>query len=53
MWVNGHDHCGLYINVGDGIQYHTVGSAHKNNSSIKYLKRFQIKRILYGKLKKA
>ncbi len=52
MWVNGHDHCGLYINVGDGIQYHTVGSAHKNNSSIKYLKTIPNKKNLIWKIKK-
>ena len=30
-YVNGHDHCAEHIDVGDGIQYHVVGSAHEND----------------------
>jgi len=52
MWVNGHDHCALYINVGDGIQYHTVGSAHENESSTKYLKTLPNKKNLIWNVKK-
>ena len=29
--MNGHDHCAQFIDVGDGVQYHTIGSAHENN----------------------
>lgn len=32
-YLNGHDHCQEYINVGDGIQYHVVGSAHHGDTS--------------------
>jgi tartrate-resistant acid phosphatase type 5 len=32
-YMNGHDHCAQYIDVGDGVQYHTIGSAHENNPS--------------------
>ena len=31
-YLNGHDHCAEHIEV-DGIQYHTIGSAHENNPS--------------------
>merc|ERR1711871_33875 len=30
-YMNGHDHCAQYIDIGDGVQYHTIGSAHLNN----------------------
>jgi phosphodiesterase/alkaline phosphatase D-like protein len=30
-YMNGHDHCAQFIDVGDGVQYHTIGSAHENN----------------------
>jgi len=52
MWVNGHDHCAAYINVEDGIQYHTVGSAHKNKSSTRYLKTLPNKKNLIWNVKK-
>ena len=32
-WMNGHDHCAEHIDVGDGVQFHTVGSAHVNDPS--------------------
>lgn len=35
-WLNGHDHCAEYIDVGDGVQYHTIGSAHLNDPSTKH-----------------
>lgn len=30
-YMNGHDHCAEHIDIGDGVQYHTIGSAHENN----------------------
>lgn len=33
LYMNGHDHCAEYIDVGDGVQYHTIGSAHVNDPS--------------------
>lgn len=30
-YMNGHDHCAEHIDIGDGVQYHTIGSAHLNN----------------------
>jgi tartrate-resistant acid phosphatase type 5 len=35
-WINGHDHCAEYIDVGDGVQYHTIGSAHENNDNTQH-----------------
>lgn len=32
-YINGHDHCAEYIDENTGVQYHTIGSAHLNNSS--------------------
>lgn len=32
-YLNGHDHCAEYIDMNDGVQYHTIGSAHENNPS--------------------
>ena len=32
-YMNGHDHCAQLIDVGDGVQYHTIGSAHYNDPS--------------------
>lgn len=32
-YLSGHDHCQEYIDVGDGIQYHVIGSAHIGDSS--------------------
>jgi len=32
-YMNGHDHCAEYIDVGDGVQYHVIGSAHVNDPS--------------------
>lgn len=32
-YLNGHDHCAQFIDTKDGIQYHTIGSAHENNPS--------------------
>ena len=31
-YLNGHDHCAEHIEV-DGMQYHTIGSAHENSPS--------------------
>jgi tartrate-resistant acid phosphatase type 5 len=31
-YLNGHDHCAEHIEV-DGMQYHTIGSAHENDGS--------------------
>merc|ERR1711918_134652 len=35
-YLCGHDHSQQAIDVGDGIQYHVVGSAHKGDSSTKH-----------------
>eukprot|EP00656_Telonema_subtile_P035047 TRINITY_DN3905_c0_g1_i1.p1 TRINITY_DN3905_c0_g1~~TRINITY_DN3905_c0_g1_i1.p1 ORF type:complete len:358 (+),score=80.35 TRINITY_DN3905_c0_g1_i1:88-1161(+) len=32
-YINGHDHCAEHVDVGDGVQYHTIGSAHVNDPS--------------------
>lgn len=32
-YFNGHDHCAEFIDIGDGVQYHTIGSAHLNDPS--------------------
>jgi len=32
-YLSGHDHNEQYIDVGDNIQYHVIGSAHKGNPS--------------------
>lgn len=37
-YLNGHDHCAQFIDVGDGVQYHTIGSAHKNSPSTEHKK---------------
>lgn len=36
-YLCGHDHNQQYIDVGDGIQYHVVGSAHLGDSSTKHM----------------
>ena len=45
-YMNGHDHCAQFIDVNDGVQYHTIGSAHLNDPSTaheKTLERSEIK----------
>jgi len=32
-YLSGHDHNEQYIDVGDNIQYHVIGSAHEGDSS--------------------
>mmetsp|Transcript_31163 Transcript_31163/g.74636 ORF Transcript_31163/g.74636 Transcript_31163/m.74636 type:complete len:329 (+) Transcript_31163:57-1043(+) len=32
-YLSGHDHCQEHIDVGDGVQYHVIGSAHECDSS--------------------
>merc|ERR1719321_2634574 len=36
-WMNGHDHSEQHIDVGDGVQYHVIGSAHKGDSSTSHM----------------
>ena len=31
--MNGHDHCAEHIDMGEGVQFHTIGSAHVNDPS--------------------
>lgn len=35
-YLCGHDHSEQYIDVGDGIQYHVIGAAHKGDTSTKH-----------------
>ena len=37
LWMNGHDHCAEHIDVGNGVQYHTIGSAHVNDGSTAHM----------------
>ena len=32
-YLNGHDHCAQHIDSGNGVDYHTIGSAHYNDKS--------------------
>mmetsp|Transcript_11036 Transcript_11036/g.24163 ORF Transcript_11036/g.24163 Transcript_11036/m.24163 type:complete len:328 (-) Transcript_11036:96-1079(-) len=32
-YLSGHDHCQEHIDVGDGLQYHVIGSAHECDTS--------------------
>jgi tartrate-resistant acid phosphatase type 5 len=40
-YLCGHEHSESYIDVGDGIQYHIIGSAHLGDSSMSHAKTLQ------------